>query len=146
MTGMVSEAIVLDYDLRCDVARAFDVYVGSAGTWWTASYTPEPGTFERFTIGPGAGAPVVFSHRGSEDFVIGQVTVWEPPHRLAHTWALAQTAEHPSEISVTFTPAGEATHFHFEHGGWNDGNAQFREKFGDWPLILAAFVTLAESG
>jgi hypothetical protein len=145
MTGMSFEAIVRDYDLRCGVERAFNTYVGSHGTWWLPDYTPDAGTFQKLTIESGVGGQVVLSHQGLGDFVIGQVTVWEPSERLAYSTTLAQTPEYPSEISVTFTPTADGCHFHFEHGGWNEGNEKDREKFRDWGLILPRFVALAES-
>jgi len=54
---------------------------------------------------------------------------------------LAQAPDHPSEISVTFTPGGEGCRFHFEHGGWTDD----RGKFSEWPPLLERFVDLADS-
>jgi hypothetical protein len=33
----------------------------------------------------------------------------------------------------------------FEHGGWNERNAEYRDKFGDWPTILGGFVALADA-
>ena len=100
---MVLEPISHDFELRCRPERAFTAYDGSAGPWWHPEYTPVPGSFEKLTIGPGVDGPVVLSHRGLGDFVIGQVTVWDPPGRLAYTSTLAQAPDHPSEISVSFT-------------------------------------------
>jgi hypothetical protein len=34
----------------------------------------------------------------------------------------------------------------FAHGGWTDANVAVREKFGDWPIMLERFATLAETG
>jgi len=34
---------------------------------------------------------------------------------------------------------------HFEHGGWNAGNGDFRQKFGDWSHLLGRFSTLANA-
>ncbi|GAA1619623.1 hypothetical protein GCM10009744_02880 [Kribbella alba] len=134
------EAIVHEYDLRCGAEQAFEVYV--AGQWWHPKYTPDPGSFEKLTIGPES---VVLTHRGLGEFVIGQVVESSPPSRLVYTSTLAQTPEWPSEITVAFTPGADGCHIGFEHGGWNDGNAADRKKFSDWPEILDRFVALADS-
>jgi hypothetical protein len=72
--------------------------------------------------------------------------VWEPGRRLVYTSTLALTREHPSEISVRFTPHGQGCRMRFEHGGWNAGNASYRAKFGDWALILDRYAALAHGG
>jgi hypothetical protein len=72
------------------------------------------------------------------------VTVWEPGRRLVHTFTLAQDPAHPSEVAVEFLPAGEGCTVRFAHGGWNEGNAAVREKFGDWDMLLDRFAALAE--
>jgi hypothetical protein len=125
MAGMGLEAIVHEYELRCGVERAFGVFA-RAGEWWHPDYTPDAGTFEDLTIEPGVGGRVFLTHKGMGEFDIGRVTVWEPPGRLVYTSTLAQVPDHPSEISVSFTAAGEGCRFHFEHGGWNEGNAPDR--------------------
>lgn len=81
----------------------------------------------------------------------GVVTVWEPGRRLVHTFALAQDPRYPSEVAVEFVPAGEngeagaGCTLRFAHGGWTDAGAGARSKFGDWPVMLDRFATLADS-
>ena len=72
------------------------------------------------------------------------MTEWVPARRLVHTFTLAQSPAHPSEVSVEFQPHEGGCRVHFEHGGWTEANASYREKFGDWPIILDRFAALAE--
>jgi uncharacterized protein YndB with AHSA1/START domain len=139
----VSDPIVQELSLDCSAEQAFDIYAGRIGEWWDPSYTANAETLEAVTIEPRVGGRVFATHSdvGRDDW--GEVTQWEPGRRLVHTFALAQDPEHPSEVSVEFAPAGDGCIVHFEHGGWNEANAAARDKFGDWPILLARFAALA---
>lgn len=122
-------------------SEAFDAWV-SMGRWWPPRYTPDADTFADAQVGPGVGAPVVLRHRDLGDVEIGRVTAWEPGVRLAHTFHLAMPDSHPSALDVRFEPADGGSRLHFEHGGWSPDNATWRAKYGDWPLILDAYVAV----
>jgi hypothetical protein len=130
--------------LRCSAEQAFDVYTGRIGDWWDPRYTANAETLEAVTIEPRPSGRVFATHGdiGIDDW--GEVTVWDPGRRLVHTFTLAQDPAHPSEVSVEFLPAGDGCTIRFAHGGWNEGNAAVREKFGDWSLLLNRFAALSE--
>ena len=98
------------------------------------------------TIEPGVGGRVYSTHSdiGEDDW--GEVTVWEPGHRLVHTFTLAQDPEHPSEVAAEFVPSDEGCTVRFAHGGWTEANVAARKKFSDWPVMLDRFAALADSG
>lgn len=135
--------IELEYRLACSPEHAFDTYTGRIGEWWDARYTANAETFEGVTMEPRAGGRVYESHRGGDEYAWGEVTVWEPGSRLAHSFALAQDPAHPSEVSVDFVPDGDGCRVRFAHGGWTEANVSDRRKFGDWPVMLDRFAALA---
>jgi Activator of Hsp90 ATPase homolog 1-like protein len=130
--------------LRCTAEQAFELYTGRIGDWWDPRYTANAETLEAVTIEPRRGGRVFATHSdfGIDDW--GEVMVWDPWSRLAHTFTLAQDPAHPSEVAVEFVPAGDGCTIWFAHGGWNEGNAAVREKFGDWGLLLDRFAALSE--
>jgi hypothetical protein len=136
--------IVHTYALRTSAERAFEAYVERIGQWWHPAYTLDPSTFRDVRIDPWVGGTVraIFANR--EDDVWGHVETWDPPHRLVHSFRLAQPAEAPSEVSVTFAPVGAGCEMTFCHGGWRPENAADRQKFTEWPIILDRFVALLE--
>lgn len=70
---------------------------------------------------------------------------WPPSHTpvYAQTWTLAHTADHPSSLTVTFSDRVRGCLV--VHGGWHAGNAESRDKFGDWPEILEQYAALGNS-
>lgn len=138
------DPIVVEYELRCGPASAFATYTDRIGQWWHPDYTVNPQTLLTVTIEPRVGGRVYATHSVEGEQQWGEVTVWEPGTRLSHTSTLAQVREYPSEITVRFSPRGDGCAFRFEHGGWTEHNIGFRDKFGDWPLILDRYVALAD--
>lgn len=139
------EPISHRYDLACGVERAWDVYVNRIGEWWHPQYTTDPTGFAGVTIEPRIGGRVSTSYHDGHVEVWGAVMTIEPERLLVHTSTLAQNPEHPSLISVRFSPRGDAScRVDFAHGGWDDGNAGDRAKFSEWPRILDRFAALAD--
>jgi hypothetical protein len=140
MTAATISPITLEFQLRCTAEQAFAAYADRIGEWWDAE------TLDAVTIEPWVGGRVYATHSdiGEDDW--GEVTVWEPGHRLVHTFTLAQDREYPSEVAVEFAPAeGEGSTMRFAHGGWTEDNPAVRSKFGDWRVLLDRFARLAEA-
>jgi hypothetical protein len=125
-------------DLACDPERAFDVFTFGMGDWWDPAYTPDAATFSGIVVEPYVGGTVATQH-GEEQFPFGEVTAWEPGVRFAQTFTLAMDRSHPSELEVRFEAVGDGCRVMLEHGGWTHDNADYREKYGDWPHLLAGF-------
>ena len=134
--------IAFDYALPCPAAEGFEAYVGRIGEWWDPRYTANADTLEAVTIEPRVGGRVYATHSDIGDDDWGEVTAWEPGRLLVHTFSLAQDPAHPSEVSAEFVEGEGGCTLRFAHGGWNEGNAAVREKFGDWPLLLGRYAAL----
>lgn len=119
--------------------QAFEVYTSATTEWWPPAYTPNPATLTEVIVEPHVGGRLIMRHSDIGDYVWGSVLAWEPPRRLVHSFWLAQPEDVPSEVSIEFLSDGGDTEYRFEHRGWNDRNAAYRDKFGDWPLILDGF-------
>jgi Activator of Hsp90 ATPase homolog 1-like protein len=139
--------ITEEYRLGCDAERAFGTYTGRIGEWWDPRYTANAETLDTVTIEPRVGGRVYATHADMGEHDWGEVTVWEPGRRLVHTFTLAQDPQHPSEVAVQFVPddADAGCTVRLAHGGWTEANADVRQKFGDWRVILDRFAALADS-
>src|SRR5688500_16136551 len=136
---MSIDAIVHEFTVAAPPERAFERFV-HMGRWWDPRYTADPATFADVEVDGRLGGPVTEVHTDGRRFTWGAVTAWEPGRRFAYTSTLAQTPEHPSEVTVDFAAEGAGTRVRFAHGGWHAGNAADRAKFGDWPGILARYA------
>jgi hypothetical protein len=133
------------YALRCTPDEAFAMFTGRIGEWWHPDYSPDAEALEDTVIEPAVGGRVYFVVLGMGEVPWGTVTAWEPGHRVAFESTLAQSREHPSEVSAQFVATEDGCEMRLRHGGWNAGNASDRHKFSDWRLILDRFAALTET-
>ena len=132
-------------ELACSPAHAFEVFTTGMGTWWDPDYTPDAATFSGIDVEPRTGGAVAMLH-GDDRHVFGEVTDWEPGVHYAQTFTLAMGPAAPSVLSAIFNPGVDGgSHVVVEHGGWTRANAHLREKFGDWPHLLAGYRDAAEA-
>lgn len=139
----MSEPIRYVYDLPCTAAHAFATYVERIGAWWPAAYTVSPETATGVEIEPRVGGRVFARFSDQPDDVWGEVTLYEPDHRISYTTSRLQPPGSPSEITVTCEALETGCRVEFVHAGWTALNVDSRGKFHDWPAILDRFVELA---
>lgn len=138
-------AILHERFLRCSAQHAFAVYTGRIGEWWDPNYSANAETLRAVTIEPRVGGRVFATHEDLGEHDWGEVTVWEPGRRFAHTFTLAQDPQAPSEVSVELAAVEGGCDLRFAHGGWTEANAASRTKFNDWAVLLDRFAELAEA-
>jgi hypothetical protein len=138
-------AILQERFLRCSAQHAFAVYTGGIGEWWDPNYSANAETLRAVTIEPRVGGRVFATHADLGEHDWGEVTVWEPGRRFAHTFTLAQDPQAPSEVSAEFADEEGGSTLRHAHGGWTEANAGDRAKFNDWPVLLERFAQLAEA-
>ncbi len=139
---MTLDPIVHEFTVPCSPERAFEVFTAEMGRWWLPEYTGDAATFTDITIDPHLGGQVTERHADGGEHDWGAVIGWEPGEKVAYTFTLAQDRAFPSVVRATFTPDGDGTAVHFEHGGWDDHNAADRGKFSDWPQLLDRYRAL----
>ena len=130
--------------VACTPVEAFDAWVDHIGQWWHPGCTPDAAGFRDAGIEHRVGGRVYLVDATLGEVEWGRVLAIARGALVVHTSTLGHDPGHPSQVSVQFVPLDEGgTRVELAHGGWNEGNASFREKFTEWPLILdryAAFV------
>lgn len=101
--------------------RAFRTFTEDIGAWWVPDgrfqITPKGDGALSFEGGPGG--RLVTTLPNGKVFVIGAVSVWDPPRRLAFTWRQATfAAEMETRVDVVFEPVGAETRVTVTHAGW----------------------------
>jgi hypothetical protein len=131
-----THTVVLDVD----AATAFEAFTARMSEWWPEAYTPDPEAFDGVEIEPRVGGRVLMRMADGQDHQFGEVTAWDPGATYAQTWTLAQDPSAPSSLTVRFRDTDGGSEVLLEHGGWHEGNVAYRDKFGDWSLILDRFA------
>ena len=72
----------------------------------------------------------------------GEVTVWQPPARLAYLWYLGRDRAHATEVEIRFLAQGAvATRIEIEHRGWErlgPGSGSWRDRNRSGLAVAAA--------
>jgi uncharacterized protein YndB with AHSA1/START domain len=118
----VTSKVYVALRVKATPERAFAAFVGEIGAWWRPNpafqTTPRPGvlSFEP----PGEGGRLIETRAGGKAFEIGQISVWEPPHRLVFSWRQANfPPDLHTEVEVGFEAVGEETRVSIEHRGFD---------------------------
>jgi uncharacterized protein YndB with AHSA1/START domain len=121
----VIEPLRFNFEVRCPVQHAFDVWTRDIGTWWPASHTI---TAERglvVVLEPRLGGRIFERTPTGQEHEWGEVTSWEPPRHLAYLWHLRQDRADATEVHVQFLPVDAGTtRVEIEHRGWEQLGAK----------------------
>src|ERR1700760_1440047 len=82
----------------------------------------------------------------------GEVTVWQPPDRLAYLWYLGRDRAEATEVEIRFLAQGtEATRVEIEHRGWERLSPPTARSWRDrnqanWQTLLPHFIKAITEG
>jgi hypothetical protein len=144
------EPLSLDFDLRCDVEHAFDVWTTRTSLWWPAGHSVSAAPGLRVTIEPWVGGRIFERTPEGIEHDWGEVTLWEPPRRLRYLWHLRRDRADATDVLIVFSPAGEDhCRVSIEHRGWERLGAagpDWRQaNQAGWSGLLPHFVAAAEA-
>ena len=142
--------VLLATRVNATPARAFAAFTEEIGQWW------RPNGLFQFTRGrdgvlsfePGANGRLIEKYGDGTVFVVGDMRVWDPPHRLVVTWRHASFApDQSTELHVRFEEVGNQTRVTVEHFGWDMipqrhaarhgfPLATFQLRFAEWWQVL----------
>lgn len=129
------------------VEHAFRVFTERMGEWWPVkTHSVHEELADGAGLEPRLGGTVYELWRdGRENW--GEITVWEPPHRLVFTWHPGLRPEETTEVEVHFTADGDSTLVELEHRGWEargDRAAEVRAAYdGGWIGVLEQYARVA---
>ena len=134
----------MSFDVACPAEHAFRVWTSRFGQWWPADHTVtgQPGLV---VLQGGVGGRIYERSADGAEYEWGEVTVWQPPARLAYLWYLGRDRADATEVEIRFLARGPAaTRVEIEHQGWDRlgtsaGNWHDRNRAG-WQTLLPHFV------
>ncbi len=135
------EPIRLAFEVDCPVEHAFETWTGRIGQWWPLDHTvsAEPGL--TVVLEGRAGGRIFEREVDGREHDWGEVTIWEPPTRLAYTWHLLRDRSDATQVEIHFVAHGEdVTRVEIEHRDWQRLGAEaesWRERnFHGWSTLL----------
>ncbi len=151
------EPIRRTVSVRCAPERAFKLFTEEMGAWWPLdSYSRAVNEFagedvraERLEFQARMGGSILEHLSDGRILPWGEVTAWDPPHRVVMAWRPHSMAEPPTEVDVGFTARGDGTLLEVEHRGWERLSEGFRAGLYDiyvlgWVTTLDLFVRFAD--
>lgn len=145
------EPIRLSFEVDLPPDGAFDLWVGRTSSWWPLSHTVTTESGLSVVFQPGVGGRIFERTAAGKEHDWGQITVWEPPRRLAYLWHLRADRADATDVEITFVDlAGGRTRVDIEHRGWERlgarGVARRDANRGGWGGLLPHYVDAAAAG
>jgi len=115
----VIEPLHISFQVECSVEHAFDVWTRRISTWWPVSHSVSGERGLQIVLEPHIGGRIFERTATGNEHEWGEVTVWEPPHRLGYMWHLRQDRADWTDVEITFRPIDASTTLvEIEHRGW----------------------------
>jgi uncharacterized protein YndB with AHSA1/START domain len=137
----VIEPIRIAFDVAAPPEHAFEVWTARISQWWPADHTVTVEADLTVVLEGRAGGRIFERTRDGVEHDWGEVTVWDPPTRLAYLWHLRRDRAEATEVEVHFVDRGDATtRVEIEHRGWErlgaDGAPLRDRNLGGWATLL----------
>jgi uncharacterized protein YndB with AHSA1/START domain len=106
-------------------ARAFAAFTERIADWWQPNglFQFSEGRSGTLAFEPGPHGRLVETYADGQSFVVGDIRVWDPPHRLVMSWRHASFADdQDTELHVRFEHVDDTdrpTRVTVEHYGWD---------------------------
>ena len=114
--------VLLAIRVNATPARAFTAFTEEIAQWWRPNglFQFMRGRSGVLSFEQGPNGRLIETYEDGTVFVIGEVRVWAPPHRLVVAWRQESFApDQTTELHVRFEEAGEQTRVTVEHFGWD---------------------------
>ncbi len=135
----------LSFEVACPVEHAFTVWTSGIGAWWPRDHTVTGDEGLRVVLQSGVGGRIFERTPDGIEHNWGEITVWEPPVRLAYRWYLGQDRADATEVDIQFRSAGSTTTLiEIEHHGWERlgarGGAVRHRNTAGWESLLPHYL------
>ena len=126
---------------------AFELFTTRMGAWWPLDSHALSDTATDVRWDDHVGGRVVEIDSAGTEYPWAEITVWDPPRRLALAWHLDRDRATATTVDVRFEPAAAGCTVHLEHSGWeNMGEAAVEARAGyteGWEPVLDLLVDAA---
>lgn len=146
----MTDPLRLSFDVACSAEHAFSVWTSGIGVWWPSDHTVT-GRAEVVVLQGDVGGRIYERTADGVEHDWGEVTVWQPPTRLAYLWHLGLDRAEATEVEIRFLATSQTmTRIEIEHRGWErlgvaGGHWRERNRAG-WQGLLPHFLAAIGTG
>ena len=116
----MSEQLRVEVDLHCSPDHAFATWTERIDQWWPRGHTVSADQ-AAIVLEPRLGGRIYERTRDGREIDWGEITGWDPPHRLAYCWHIRRDRADATDVEIRFVPgdgARDATRMEITHTGW----------------------------
>jgi uncharacterized protein YndB with AHSA1/START domain len=140
----------LTFDIECPVDHAFDVWTTRLSSWWPKGHSASGDRDTVITLEPGLGGRIFERTPDGTEIDWGQITAWEPPHRLGYVWHIGRDRSDATDVELTFADRGDGTtRLEIVHSGWerlgSEGTSWREANTNGWTALIPAFAAAASA-
>ena len=120
--------VTLEATVPLPPAPAFDIFVDGMDVWWPRrgvfpySFAPETTRPLRIRFDGRKGGRYYETFADGSEYVIGTISVWNPPAELAYSWR-DPAWDGSTEIRLRFDAAGDGTRVTYTQDGFESAGA-----------------------
>jgi uncharacterized protein YndB with AHSA1/START domain len=139
----------MSFDVACSAEHAFHAWTSGIDAWWPRDHKASGDPSSVVVLQGAVGGRIYERTSSGVEHDWGEVTVWEPPVRLAYRWHLGRDADTATDVDVTFVSSGAgATTVAIEQRGWEQfGRAaeqrRDRNSLG-WQQVIPYYIRSLE--
>ena len=141
--------LVVEFAVAAPCDHAFSMWSSRTALWWPRSHTVTKSDELDIIFEGRVGGRIYERGSGGDEHDWGEITAWEPPHRVAYRWHLFFDPAEATDVEVTFTPSDDGTNVRIEQRGWERIGAAARERRTNtdraWAAIVPLYVDAAGS-
>jgi uncharacterized protein YndB with AHSA1/START domain len=133
MSEIVSESIVLQYELRASPARVFTSLTEEVGAWWTHAFRKGA----KVRLEPCVGGRFYEEWTGAAGALYATVMYLEPDRKLRLAGPMGMDGAVVSTMEFTLEPAGSATRLTLTHDIMGMVTSETPERYREgWKALL----------
>jgi uncharacterized protein YndB with AHSA1/START domain len=146
----VIEPLRLSFEIDCSAPHAFEVWTARLSTWWPKGHSASGDPDTVVTLEPRHGGRIYERTPAGTEIDWGEITTWDPPHRLGYLWHIKRDRAEATDVELTFIDLGDGTtRLDVVQSGWERLGANgpaYREANTDgWNALMPNFAHAAEA-
>jgi Activator of Hsp90 ATPase homolog 1-like protein len=148
--SLMIDPLRLSFDIRAPADHAFEVWTTRLSSWWPKGHSASGNPDTVVALEPRPGGRIFERTPDGTEIEWGEITLWQPPHRLGYLWHINRARSDATDVELTFVDLGDGTtRLDIVHAGWerlgSEGEAWREANFSGWAALRHSFLPAAEA-